>query len=100
MGLRGGEDDCMEQLRKSLLEEGREGLVKRVEGEEEGEKRCKEGGGGDAGYTCIATITLLVSGMPWHANPPSPGAPSPLTRCTLLHCSLRKSFRVSLKEIW
>ena len=45
MGLRGGEDDCMEQLRKSLLEEGREGLVKRVEGEEEGEKRCKEGGG-------------------------------------------------------
>ena len=25
VGLRGGEDDCVQQLRKSLLEEGREG---------------------------------------------------------------------------
>ena len=43
MGLRGGEDDCMEQLRKSLLEEGREGLVKRGGGREEMEEKRWEG---------------------------------------------------------
>ena len=55
VGLRGGEDDCMEQLRKSLLEEGREGLVKRGGGSEERRRERRDGGKemGEEGRKCI-----------------------------------------------
>ena len=77
MGLGGGEDDCVQQLRKSLLEEGREGSEvsgRRGGGREEmvGKGYSRKGMGGHIMYTYSNNSSLSVS----YTNPPLTNPPS------------------------
>lgn len=72
MGLGGGEDDCVQQLRKSLLEKGREGSEASGRRREGREEVVGKGWGGHIMYTYNNNSSLGVYDT---LTPLSPGAP-------------------------